>query len=108
MPTQKEYDKLINNTTNRWVENYKDIYGLNGRLFTAENGNTLFFPAAGFYHGFEYRSVGEYGYVWTDSLGSNNSYGAFILGFYSNKVIVGNDLRCDGLPVRGILNSPVN
>jgi len=51
MPTNDEYKKLIENTTNEWVTDYKGINGLNGRLFTAENRNTLFFPAAYIYDG---------------------------------------------------------
>lgn len=43
MPTNEEWNELYDNTTvTRTMQN-----GVNGRLFTASNGNSLFLPAAG-------------------------------------------------------------
>jgi len=108
MPTKEEYEKLIENTTNEWVENYKGINGLNGKLFTAKNGNTLFFPAAGYYDGSERYDAGEDGGVWSASLNSDNPLGAFGLGFYSYVVGVDDGDRYYGFSVRGIRNSLSN
>lgn len=41
MPTQGEYQELINNTTYSWTT----LNGVNGMLFTSSNGNSLFLPA---------------------------------------------------------------
>jgi len=51
MPMAKDFDELIYNTVQKWVENYNNIKGLNGMLFVSKiNGNTLFFPAAGYFN----------------------------------------------------------
>ena len=44
MPTEEEWQELYSNTTVIWTTQN----GVNGRLFTASNGNSLFLPAAGF------------------------------------------------------------
>ena len=60
MPTRKQIEELIANTTYQWVTNYKDS-GINGGTFTAKNGAVLFFPAAGYwYNGIKF-SVGDLG-----------------------------------------------
>ena len=43
MPRADEWTELLNNTTNQWTMRN----GVNGRLFTASNGNSIFLPAAG-------------------------------------------------------------
>ena len=47
MPTNEEWQELYNNTTVTWTTRN----GVDGRLFTASNGNSLFLPAAGFRNG---------------------------------------------------------
>lgn len=71
MPTLQQFQELINNTTNSWVTNYKGVSGLNGRLLTATNGNTLFFPAAGYYEGDALRELNTNSAYWSKSLYSN-------------------------------------
>ena len=44
MPTKEEYEELYQNTTWVWTE----INGVEGRLMTGPNGNSVFFPATGF------------------------------------------------------------
>ena len=44
MPTKEEWQELLDNTTNKWTTQN----GVNGRLFTGSNGNSLFLPAVGF------------------------------------------------------------
>ena len=44
LPTKKDWEELFNNTTHTWTPQNN----VNGVLLTAENGNTLFLPAAGF------------------------------------------------------------
>ena len=46
MPTEDQWEELCQNTSNSWTTQN----GINGRLFTASNGNTLFLPAAGNNH----------------------------------------------------------
>ena len=44
MPTKEEWQELLDNTTNKWTTQN----GVNGRLFTGSNGNSLFLPAPDF------------------------------------------------------------
>ena len=43
MPTKDQFEELMANTTHEWTT----ISGVNGRKFTASNGNYVFLPAAG-------------------------------------------------------------
>lgn len=46
MPTKTQMEELVANTTYQWVTDYNGS-GINGGLFTAQNGESVFFPAAG-------------------------------------------------------------
>ena len=46
MPTRTQVNELYNNTTYSWVDDYNNT-GVNGALFTAQNGNSVFIPAGG-------------------------------------------------------------
>ena len=56
MPTKDEWQELLDNTTTTWTT--QD--GVNGRLFTAANGNSLFLPAAGYRGGSNLYDAGSY------------------------------------------------
>ena len=64
MPTKEEWEELYQNTTSTWTTQN----GVNGRLFTAPNGNSLFLPAAGNRRYGDLEDVGYYGYYWSSSL----------------------------------------
>jgi hypothetical protein len=64
MPTAAEWYELYNNTAQTWTTQN----GVNGRLFTAANGNSLFLPAAGYRWGGEFYDAGSGGYYWSSSL----------------------------------------
>lgn len=96
----EEYQELFNNTTNTWTT----INGVNGRLFTGNNGNTLFSPASGnCYDGGIYR-VGSYGYYWSSSLGSSYPDNACYVYFDSVSCFADNNNCYYGLPVRGVID----
>ncbi len=50
MPTDEEWTELRTKCTWTWETNYNGS-GINGRLVTATNGNSIFLPAAGFMDG---------------------------------------------------------
>ena len=81
MPTKDELQELLNGTTNKWVTDYNGT-GVNGRMFTGPNGNSIFFPAAGFCHYGLVFGVGDDGYVWSSSLVT--SLPGFAWGLYFN------------------------
>ena len=62
MPTAAEFQELYDNCTVVWTT----LNGMRGRLFTSnENGNTLFFPAAGRYVGTLLQYRGQGGDYWS-------------------------------------------
>ncbi|MBO4752895.1 MAG: hypothetical protein J5526_09180 [Bacteroidales bacterium] len=80
MPTQAEWQELIDNTTVEWTTE-NDVYG---RKFTAANGNSLFLPAAGFRVDAELCLAGELGAYWSSSLFEEIPSGAIYLDFQSD------------------------
>ena len=98
MPTQGEWQELIDNTSHTWT--YHN--GVNGQLFTASNGYTLFLPAAG-YCAFSSPSVsGSYCYYWSKSLRTGYPATAWFHGSDSIQCFVSYYERFDGLPVRPV------
>jgi hypothetical protein len=68
MPTVDQWNELRNNTTNTWTTRN----GVDGMLFTASNGNSLFLPAEGYLWNDELDGVGG-GYYWSSSFGNSNN-----------------------------------
>ena len=99
MPTEDQWQELINSTTIReTVQN-----GAHGRLFTAENGNTLFLPAAGYLWNDNVLSdVGNKGYYWSSSLCQDSPSEAYLFSFYSNHSDVSTTIRIWGRTVRPV------
>ena len=97
MPTQAEWQELYQNTTVIWTTRN----GVNGRLYTASNGNSLFLPAAGY----RYNSTLEpdYGYYWSSSLDTDTPRGALYLYFlYYDYPVDGGYPRYCGLTIRPV------
>ena len=70
MPTQAEFQELIDKCNVVWTENYNGT-GVKGRIFTSKvNGNSVFLPAAGHCTNSSVYRVGLYGYYWLASLSS--------------------------------------
>ena len=63
-PTREQWQELNDNTTSTWTTQN----GVNGRLFTAPNGNSLFLPAVGFRDESSLYDAGSYGGYWSSSL----------------------------------------
>ena len=73
MPTVGEYQELVSNCDSEWT----DEDGVAGRRFTSRiNGNSIFFPAAGYRYGTGLYYHGSDGYYWSASLRSQT------LGYY--------------------------
>ena len=101
MPTKEECQELYNNTTCIWTEQN----GVNGRLFTATNGNSLFLPAAGCREGSGLYDTGSLGYYWSSSLDYTNPTYAWFFGFFSGRCYLGRDNRDYGFTVRAVRSS---
>ena len=100
MPTWEEWNELRNNTTCTWTTQN----GVNGRLFTALNGNSLFMPAAGNRLGYNLGSVGSFGFYWSSSLNANYPYDSWLFDFNSDFYYAGYGDRHAGQSVRPVLN----
>jgi hypothetical protein len=100
MPTNAEWTELRNNCTWTWITQN----GVNGRLVTASNGNSIFLPAAGCRDPYIYLSgVGSKGCYWSSSLSMNGPYFAWNVVFYSDSVYWDYTVsRCAGFSVRPV------
>lgn len=105
MPTKAELDELIA-LPNIWVANYDPnktehttddggIQGLNGRLFTGKNRNTLFIPAAGWCAGSDFWYVGSGCILWASSLGRSAQLACY-LAVYSSTIGVNDNAQRNG------------
>ena len=98
LPTSGEFVELNNNCDSEWT----DEDGVAGRRFTSRiNGNSIFFPASGYYDGTSLYSRGSSGYYWSSTWHSETN--ARYLYFYSTGVNPqnGSDRRC-GFTVRAV------
>ena len=102
MPTQSEFQELIDNTDKLWTT----INGVNGYKFTSKKegyqNNSIFIPAAGGCGDGSVDGVGLYGSVWSSSLDTSDPSYAWGLGFYSGNCYMDSGDRYYGRSVRGV------
>ena len=100
MPTYDELNELKNNCTATWTTQN----GVNGRLFTGPNGNSIFLPAAGNRDDSDLIDAGSVGLYWSSSLGTGSPRDAWGLYFSSDDYYVDYDgvYRCYGRSVRPV------
>ena len=104
MPTKEEFQELYNNTTVTWTTQN----GVNGRLFTASNGNSLFLPAAGGRYDSSLLDAGIYGDYWSSSLDTDYLLLAWLLYFGSDDYGMYSDSRYCGQSVRPVRSARQN
>ena len=98
MPTLEQFRELRKYTTNEWIKNYNKISGLNGRLFKSKiNGNTLFFPAAGYENG----NVQAAGYCGT-IMSSTGGHMVWAMGFRPSGIDISERGRGGGRSVHPV------
>ena len=104
MPTSTEFQELVDNTTNQWVENYNGS-GVNGMKFTSKTDTSkyIFIPASGSRSGSSFNGQGDYCEVWSSSLVTPAYGSARMLYCDSEEVHVNLDGRNYGNIVRGVL-----
>ena len=101
MPTKRQFIELIENCVVSWEKNYNGT-GVAGRVFTSKvNGNSVFFPAAGYCTGTSVHEVDLCGYHWPASWYS--SLNAWCLHFCFKYIDVDLTIfRYYGRSVRGV------
>jgi hypothetical protein len=102
--TYDEWQELYNNTTSIITTQN----GVNGMLFTASNGNSIFLPAAGWYFRGDLYNVGSYGNYWMSTLVISNPRGGCNFDFDMNGHYIGNFGRHCGFPVRAVHSTSQN
>ncbi len=98
-PTFNEMSELRTKCSVTWTPQN----GVNGRLFTGPNGNSIFLPAAGNRYNGIYGGAETYGSYWCSNITSGFPTGAKLLFFDSNCCVLDNGDRSCGQPVRAIL-----
>ena len=101
MPTDAEWTELRTKCTWTWVTNYNGS-GINGKLVTATNGNSIFLPAAGYRGGTSLYYAGSDGYYWSLSLNTDYPDDAWGVYFFSDDVFRYNFYRYSGQSVRPV------
>ena len=107
MPTVEEFQALGAVCSTAWTTDYQGS-GVSGLVCTvtadtADNGKTLFFPAAGYCGGGGVYRVGSSGYYWSSSLNSSSVSNARYLSFDSGYVGWDDSSRSFGFAVRGVV-----
>ena len=99
MPTQEQFDELLNYCTWIWTEQN----GVNGYLVKANNNNnSIFLPASGNRNNGDISKLNTYGYYWMSSFSSSLSIRARAVYFYSDHYQTYNDNRYYGYSVRPV------
>lgn len=103
-PTDAEWTWLLDNNNCTWT--WTSQSGVTGVLVTSKiagyTSNTIFLPAAGFWHDAYASEVGSHGYYWSSSLDESQSANSLYLYFaYSNYKRLSGTRNC-GLPVRPV------
>ncbi len=104
MPTRDDFQELLENTENEWIEDYNGS-GVNGMKFISKNnGNSIFIPAAGICRDGSMDYVGSSGGIWSSSLKDDYPNLAWYLYFNSGDCYIYSSRRCIGRSVRGVMN----
>lgn len=98
MPTKAQWEELLDNTTVTWTTQN----GVNGMLFSANNGRSLFVPAAGYRSGSSLDYAGNTGGYWSSSLYAGTPSNAWSLDFFSSYHGMNNGSRTNGRSVRAV------
>ena len=101
MPTQEQMKELMSNCRyGRWTTQN----GVKGYLLTGNNGNTIFFPAAGYRWGNSLKYAGSEGNYWSRTLCSDDPAFAITVEFadYFSTIHTSEEIRCYAHSVRAV------
>ena len=99
MPTKEEMKELIDNCTFKWITQN----GTTGTLVTGKNGNTIFFPANGYYFGTSYYENALRCFYWSSTnCDITSDISSYHLDLSKEKYFVNWFMRCYGYGVRPV------
>ena len=116
IPTKEQCEELLKYTTSYWTNpkiNGKIIKDLNGIMFTSKiNGNSLFFPAAGYMTGNHTEDKKIAGGIWTstnafshdDIVDYHKAYFLHLDGDFDQSAYIDIDYRGRGINIRPVVN----
>ena len=105
-PTYEEWNALINNCKDKWVEDYNGT-GIQGRIFISKisgyTDKSIFFPCAGCFTGKNYWPGGA-GLYWCSRIyySFGRSYEAWRMGVTSSRYGLAYSARCEGYSIRPV------
>lgn len=102
-PTTAQIKELLANTKQQWTTEG----GVQGVRFTANNGNSIFLPAAGYREGSTLVGAGYKGLYWSGSINSISSNYATTMSLSDGSDITGMSQRDLGLCVRTVRKAPI-
>ena len=103
MPSKEQFDELVSNAYT--LRKTVTVNNISGKIFISrKNGNSIFFPLAGYRNGPGLYSSGVNGSYWSRTLRSNNPLSALRLNCSTDAVIVNDFDRNNGLCVRPVRN----
>ena len=98
MPSYDQQTELRTKCTWTWTT----LNGVRGNLVTGPNGASLFLPATGYHWDSSFDYSGNYGWYWSNTLGSGSPYGAWDQSFCSGTVGWERGYRRNGMTVRPV------
>lgn len=104
IPTSDQWRELEDNTNSVWITQDS----VNGRLFTASNGNSLFLPAAGNRWDISIGGVGASGFYWSNLLAPDGPSCSWCYYFYSEHHSIEYTRRYIGQSVRAVRSARQN
>ena len=96
MPTNEQWNELLKNTTSTWTNQN----GVNGRLFTGKNGQSIFLPCAGKFWGDGAQYVGSMGGYWSKTFVSS-THGRQLY-IHPGSAFMREEFRINGYSVRPV------
>lgn len=104
MPNRYQMDELFENCSYEWIT----LNGTKGGKFTSKtNGNSIFFPAAGFFDNSSLFSVLSSGCYWNGTPNPVLDYCIFSFPFYDNSFYGTYNWRYRGNPVRPVISETI-
>ena len=98
IPTDEEWSELRTQCTWEWVI----LNGINGYKVIGANGNSIFFPSAGWFANQNLLDAGSYGFYWSSSLRVDYPDSAWFVYFGSDEVSRSINDRSLGYSVRPV------
>ena len=101
MPTYGEWDELRTKCKWTWTDSYNET-GVKGLIVTAQNGNSIFFPAAGHLAGRDPEYARIFGFYWSSSLYVGKPNRAGSVDIRDDGIFWSDEYRYCGLSIRPV------